>query len=327
MESEWRGFGVFIEQDEGVVEETSLEILGRVREIADRYKIPVTAFLLADSAKEIISRIMHNGADRIVYAEHPLFRSYHHDIYAEAMYRLVKKYKPRYILLPATRDSRDLAGRLAIMLRTCLLAHVISIDIDPSTMKMNAAVPGFGGSIAAVCECTTIPEMATVTPGVFRAVTREDIKPEIIDESEVTKDLYTTVRKLRRVKEVRPDVSKAERIVIAGAGCIQDLESVKSLARLIGAEYAVTRPVADAGLAPRDLQVGSTGISLKSKLALVLGASGAPHFVSGIRDCGYVVSVNIDPEAPIKEYSDLFIVGDLYEFVKRVRERLEKVRT
>lgn len=325
MEAEWRGFGVYIEQDEGIVEETSLEILGRVRELGDKFNIPVSAFLLADSARDIVKNIYSYGADRIIYVENPLFRSYHSDLFSETLVRLIRKYKPRYLLLPATRDSRDLAGRIAVMLRTCLLAHVISIDIEPSSMRMNAMVPGFGGSIAAVCECTTIPEMATVTPGVFKPVSREDLKPEIIDESEIARDLSSSIRKIRRFKEARPDISKAERIVIAGAGCLQDLEAVKDLARIMRAEYAVTRPIADAGLAPRDLQVGSTGISVKSKIALILGASGAPHFVSGIRDCKYVVSVNIDPEAPIREYSDLFIVGDLYEFLRKLRKRLEEV--
>ncbi|MGC9009746.1 MAG: electron transfer flavoprotein subunit alpha/FixB family protein [Sulfolobales archaeon] len=318
----WSGIGVFIEQDEGVVEETSLEILARARELGNQYNLDVIAFLLADKARELAEKISRHGASKIVYVDNPLFRTYLTDIFTETMYRLVNKYRPRYLLFPATRDSRDLAGRLAIKLRTCLLAHVISIDIDPSTMRMNAAVPGFGGSIAAVCECITMPEMATVTPGVFTPRIFENLRAELIDETEISKDLSTSIRKINRVRMPRQDVSKAERVVIAGAGCLQDLDTVKNFAKEIGAEFAVTRPVADAGLAPRDLQVGSTGITLKSKIAIVLGASGAPHFVSGIRDCGYVISVNIDPEAPIKEYSDLFVVGDLYELIKKLLAKL-----
>jgi electron transfer flavoprotein alpha subunit len=318
----WSGIGVFIEQDEGVVEETSLEILARARELGNQYNLDVIAFLLADKARELAEKISRHGASKIVYVDNPLFRTYLTDIFTETMYRLVNKYRPRYLLFPATRDSRDLAGRLAIKLRTCLLAHVISIDIDPSTMRMNAAVPGFGGSIAAVCECITMPEMATVTPGVFTPRIFENLRAELIDETEISKNLSTSIRKINRVRMPRQDVSKAERVVIAGAGCLQDLDTVKNFAKEIGAEFAVTRPVADAGLAPRDLQVGSTGITLKSKIAIVLGASGAPHFVSGIRDCGYVISVNIDPEAPIKEYSDLFVVGDLYELIKKLLAKL-----
>ncbi len=318
----WSGIGVFIEQDEGVVEETSLEILSRARELGDQYNLDVIAFLLADNARELADKISGHGASKIVYINNPLFKTYLTDVFTETMYRLINKYRPRYLLFPATRDSRDLAGRLAIKLRTCLLAHVISIDIDPSTMRMNAAVPGFGGSIAAVCECITMPEMATVTPGVFTPRIFKNLRAELIDETEISKDLSSNIRKISRVRMPKPDVSKAEKIVIAGAGCLQDLETVKNFAKEIGAEFAVTRPVADAGLASRDLQVGSTGITLKSKIAIVLGASGAPHFVSGIRDCGYVISVNIDPEAPIKEYSDLFVVGDLYELIKILLARL-----
>mgnify|MGYP001772703008 CR=1 FL=1 len=319
----WSGIGVFIEQDDGVVEETSLEILARARELADKYGMDVIGFLLAENARDIAERISRNGASKIIYAENKLFRNYVTDAFTEALYRLVTKYRPRYLLLPATRDSRDLAGRLAIRLRTCLLAHVISIDIDPSTMRMNAAVPGFGGSIAAVCECVTMPEMATVTPGVFTPRIFDHVRAELVDETDLVRDVTSGIRKINRVKTPRQDISKAERIVVAGAGCAQDLETIKSFAKAIGAEFAVTRPVADMGLAPRDLQVGSTGITLKSKIAIVLGASGAPHFVSGIRDCGYVVSVNIDPDAPIKDYSDLFIVGDLFEFVKKLMSRVE----
>lgn len=322
MSTDWRGFGVFIEQDEGVVEETSLEILSRARELADRHNMSVKAFILADSVEDIIKRVSEYGPDEIVYASSPVFRTYLSDAYSVAMYRLIERHRPRYILYPATRNSRDLAGRLAVMLRTCLLAHVISVDIDPATMRMIAEVPGFGGNIAAVCECLTLPEMATVSPGIFRPVPRPGSRPRLVDETGLVGDVTSSIKKIRKVVEQRPDVSKAEKIVIAGMGCIKDLELVKRLAKAIGAEYAVTRPVADAGLAPRDLQVGSTGITLRSKLAIVLGASGAPHFVSGIRDCGKVVSVNIDPDAPIKEYSDVFVVGDLYEVVKKVLEKL-----
>ncbi len=120
------------------------------------------------------------------------------------------------------------------------------------------------------------------------------------------------------------DIGSAERVVVAGMGTGGDLKLTKELAQALEASLGVTRPLVDIGAAPREKQVGSTGVSLRSKLVFVLGASGASHFVAGLRDAGTVVAVNVDGDAPIFDEADVCLVGDLNEILPRLLEELEK---
>jgi electron transfer flavoprotein alpha subunit len=127
----------------------------------------------------------------------------------------------------------------------------------------------------------------------------------------------------RSVKETL-DITKAEVVVIAGRGAEAQLDLVKKLADSIGGVVGVTRPLADKGLMSRDHQVGSTGFALSPKLAIVFGASGAAHFVSGIRNAKTVISINKDPEAAINNYSDFIIVDDAGPFLQTVISKMKE---
>jgi electron transfer flavoprotein alpha subunit len=121
------------------------------------------------------------------------------------------------------------------------------------------------------------------------------------------------------------DITKAEVIVIAGRGAEANLDLVKKLADSIGGVVGVTRPLADKGLISRDHQVGSTGYAVSPKVAIVFGASGAAHFVSGIRDAKTVISINKDPEASINEYSDFIVNNDAGVLLQAVISKLKEV--
>ena len=321
--SEWKGIWVFIEQDDGVIEESSLEVLSRARELADERGEEVTAVLLGESIGDAASKLGRHGAHKVILVEDPILKYYTSDPYSKIMARLIEERKPDSLILSATRNGRDLAGRLAVKFRTGLIAHVVSLDYDDEGLLMGK-VPGFGGNIMAVVKCVRgRPQMATVTPGIF------DVK-EFEGEAEIEKvesgldpEQVKTRVVDREIKELI-DISKSEKVVIAGMGTGGRMELVNQLAELIGADIGVTRPLADMGLAPRDIQVGSTGVILKGSLAIVLGASGAPHFVSGIKDMGTVISINKDPEAPIYEYSDHYFVGDIFEILPLVLRKLKE---
>ena len=315
---------VFVEQDGGEIEESSLGVLTRAREVAERRGYEVYALLpTARHGPEEAKELGAYGAHVVVLARHEALDRYHSEAYAAAVAQAVEAYDPEVLLASATRNGRDLLARLAVRFRTGLMAHVIEFDVGDDG-RLVGTVPGFGGSIAAVVKHVRgRPQMSTVSPGAYQPARRwgparvEELRPSIGG---------LRVRVLeRRVGEAR-DISRAPRVVVAGMGAAQALDLVRELAELLGAELGVTRPLADAGLAPRDVQVGSTGVSLRSDLVLVLGASGAPHFVSGIREAGTVVSVNVDPEAPIREHSDYFAVADLNELlpilIRELRRRL-----
>ncbi|WP_069806413.1 electron transfer flavoprotein subunit alpha/FixB family protein [Vulcanisaeta thermophila] len=321
--SEWRGIWVFVEQDDGELERASLEILTRAGELGGKFNEEVYGVLLGHELSGIAEEASRYGADKLIIVDHPELRHFNSDAYTEVLSYLINKYRPRYMLLPATRNSRDIAGRLAVRFRTCLSAHVISVDIDEKDRRLVTAVPGFGGNIVATVVCTGgKPEMATVSPGTYEA--RAGSKRAVLISETVPEELIKK-RRIELVGKERTqmiDLSRAERVVVAGLGTGGDLELINEFAKLINASVGVTRPLADMGLVPRDYQVGTTGVSLRAKLAFVFGASGAPHFVYGIRDCGTVVAVNTDREAPIFEHCDYCIVADLFEILRALIKEL-----
>ncbi len=164
--------------------------------------------------------------------------------------------------------------------------------------------------------------MATVRPGVFTAPSPTeqagtvesfvvDLKPE---------DVRCQV--VERVVQHGASVSKAQRVVVAGLGCKDDLSLPKRLAEATGSSFGVSRPVADKGMAPKNLVIGSTGSSLNAKLAVVVGVSGAAHFTSGLRNVETVVAVNSDPNAEIFKHADYCVVGDASKIVPRLISEL-----
>ncbi len=317
MEDIW----VFIEQDDGELEGSSLEVLSKARELGEKYGYMVSGVLFGSDVKKLVEEVSRYGADRIIYVDDENLRIYNAEVYAKAMVELARKHNPNTILFSATRNGRDLAGRVAIPFNSGLLAHVISLDFDEEG-RLTGRVPGFGGSIAAIVKCIdSRPQLATVTPGVFEAKTfdRECKYVEEKLEVDLTPDKYLVIS---REKSPVKDISKSEKVVVAGQGTGGELDIVYELAKLLNADVGVTRPLADRGLAPRDIQIGSTGVNLKSKLVIVLGASGAPHFVSGIKDCDLVISINKDADAPIKEHSDYFVVADIFKVVPKLLELL-----
>jgi electron transfer flavoprotein alpha subunit len=321
--SEWRGISVFIEQDNEELERASLEVLTRASELGRKFNEEVLGVLLGHETDNLVKEASRYGADKLIVVDHPDLRHYNSDAYTEVMSYIINKYKPRYLLLPATRNSRDLAGRLAVRFRACLSAHVIMVDIDEKDRKLVTAVPGFGGNIVATVVCTGgKPEMATVSPGTYEA--RVSDKEATVIKETVPAD-FVGRRRIELVEKSvspMPDLSRAEKVVVAGLGTGGDLELIKEFANLIGAAVGVTRPLADMGIVPRDYQIGTTGVSLRAKVAFVFGASGAPHFVYGIRDCGTIVAVNTDREAPIFENCDYCVVADLFDILKALTKEL-----
>lgn len=315
---------VFVEQDSGVIEESSLEVLTRAREIADARGFRVTGVLLGWNVRGLARDLGRYGAHKVIVVEHPVLESYLSEPYADIVSSLVKERDPDYFLASATRNGRDLAGRLAVRFRTGLQAHVISLDIADDG-SLIGHVPGFGGNIVAVVRNTRgRPQMATVAIGVYRPRAEwSEAEVEVVEANVDVSKLR--VRRVERVTRSVVDISKSRRVIVAGMGTGGDLTLVRELARIIGADIGVTRPLADIGVAPRDIQVGSTGVSLNADLAIIVGASGAPHFVSGIRNVKRVIAINKDPEAPMLEYSDYYAVGDLFEILPRLIEKLRGV--
>ncbi len=305
------GIMVYLEQTNGQLEPVSLEILGKAQELARALATETTGVVMGHNVGKLAEEAVQFGADRVLVADSPVLENYTTEAFTNVLGELVGDSRPEILLLGATHNGRDLAGRLAVRLNTGLMAHAVHVEVEKETNLLVCGVPGFGGSLIAICKCPkSRPQMATVRPGIFPVPQRNSKRRGVIEQVPANIGEVRTKVIERSVKE-GVDVMKAEVIVIAGRGAETQLEQVKKLAESINGVVGVTRPLADKGLMARDHQIGSTGCAVSPKLAIVLGASGAAHFVSGIREAKTVVSVNKDGDAAINAYADFIVVDEI----------------
>jgi electron transfer flavoprotein alpha subunit len=314
LASEASGIWVFLEHDEGQVAGVSLELLGKARELAAQSGSKLTGLLMGGNLGELPAQAALLDLDEVVVVSHPLLEQFTAEAYAHAAEQVIRERKPDILLLGATAYGRDIAGRLAVMLRTGLTADCTDLELEPGTTLLLGEVSGFGGGILASIKCEVHrPQMATVRPGVFAETNIAREAPAAI--ATVPVDVPASakpVEVIARHRQQGVDISKAERLVVAGRGIAGDWALVEALAKALDAEIGATRVAVDEGWTGRDRQVGQTGIITRPKLALVCGASGATQFTVGIEEAGLVVAINQDPEAPIFEQADLCVVDDLF---------------
>jgi electron transfer flavoprotein alpha subunit len=315
---------VYVETWEGGVEGVSLEAMGKAIELAAENGLKCSAVVVGYGFDEIVEELRRYKLYRVYYVVDELLKTYDPSAFSKSLHQLVTTYRPIAILFGATYNGTDVAARLAVRSGAGMIAHVITLDIEKETGMLVGDVPGFGGNIVAACKCRPgVLQIATVRHGIFNPPEKEDsLKADVIRFTPQLEKTDIKIRLIERKVEPRREISRAERVIIAGMGTGGDLTLVKKLAEKIGADVAVTRPLADMGAAPRDVQIGSTGYSLKSRLAIVAGASGATHFVSGIRDVKTVISINTDKEAPIFQFSDYCVVDDLFKIIPKLVEKL-----
>ncbi len=319
------GLWVFLEQQDGVLEPVSLELLGKARQLADESQQVVTGILLGYEISPLAIPAVALGADEVLLCENTLLRRYTTDPYTKVMAELILERRPDILLLGATPNGRDLAGRLAVRLRTGLTADCTDLSLDTDGLLVGQ-VTGFGRGILAGILCPQHrPQMATVRPGVFpRPAPTQSPDGRIQRVATRLTQADAPVRVLRRSTARGGDITAAERLVIGGRGVHGDFDVLRQLASLIGADVGASRVAGDEGWIDREAQIGQTGYVTRPKLAIVCGVSGAMQFTVGIQDAETVVAINSDPEASIFEAADYCIVDDVFEVLPPLIEALRE---
>ena len=319
------GIWVFLEQHEDVLAPVSVELLGKARALSSQSGAQLTGLLVGHNLDALATRTACLDLDRLVYVSHPLLSQFTAEAYAHATAEVILQQRPNIFLLGATPYGRDLAGRLAVMLRTGLTADCTDLALDPESALLLGEVSGFGGGVLATIKCEQHrPQMATVRPGVFPEVVIRRETPAPVDHIEVdVPQAACPVSVVGRRRHAGVDVSRAERLVIAGAGTRGQMGPVEALAKALGAEIGATRVAVDEGWAGRERQIGQTGVIARPRLAVVCGASGATQFTVGIEQAGLVIALNQDPEASIFEQADLCVVDDLFPVVRALVAEFE----
>lgn len=356
---DFRGVWVFCEQRQGQLSETNFELISEGRKLADELGVELVGLLLGDDIKHRANEFGGYGADRVLVCESPMLKEYTTDAYTKVVCDVVKERKPEILLFGATSIGRDLAPRCAARLHTGLTADCTHLDVDVrkyleylrknSTLKveeesfdmedrnLKMTRPAFGGHLMATIICPRFrPCMSTVRPGVMKKASYDEEKARSVIVESLTvslsqDDIRTKV--LEVVKETRKmvDLVGSEVIVAVGRGISSDVERgielAEQLADALGGVIGASRAVVDEGWLPTDHQVGQTGKTVRPKIYIALGISGAIQHQAGMQDAERIIAVNKNEAAPIFETADYGICGDLFSIVPLMIEQAKAQRS
>ena len=324
---EWKGIAVYVDHVDGKIHPVTFELLGKAKELAAVTGHPVYALFMGNHITEQSRELLHYGADKVfVYEEEELAR-FKIESYTAVFEDFIGKIKPSSILVGATTVGRQLAPRVAARMKTGLTADCTILEMNEDT-DLSQIRPAFGGNIMAHIKTPNHrPQMATVRYKIMNAPKRqEEAEGEIISCAIAKEKLGSHVEVLDIVqKEKEQFIENADVLVVAGRGVKkpEDLANLQKLADLLGGQLACTRPVAEAGWLPAKCQIGLSGRTVRPKLIITCGVSGAVQFTAGMNHAENIFAINSDPKAPIFKTAHYCLVGDLYEILPQLIQKIE----
>ncbi len=327
---DYRGVWVYIETDEGGVHEASLQLLSKGRELADKLETYLAGVIIGYNVEQYSNEPIYYGADKTIVVDDPQFKVYYAEAHAKALAYLARKYKPEIILLPATMRGREVAPYTGGTLKTGITADCTGFDIDPKTRDLIQIRPPYGAwMLAHIKTPRHRPQLATARPNVFDVPPRDETRTgEIIKEKieEIKTHKVKLLETIKIEKEEEIPLEKADVIIAGGKGIgtKEGFKLIEELAQELNGVVAGTRKAVDAGWIPYERQIGQTGKSVKPKLYIAIGISGASQHVFGIREAKRVVAINNDPDAPIFQHADYGIVADYKDIVPILIELIRK---
>lgn len=313
---------------ENYIHTVFFELLDKSKELASKLggvEINAVIFTTPNLINEFKESFQNMGLDKVYCFENDLFKNYSTEYYSKLIVNLVNDIKPEIFLIGATTQGRDLAPRISSALHTGLTADCTGLDINEKGL-LAATRPTFGGELMATILCKTYPQMATVRPGVFRVNSVYDKKDtEFIFPQYSFEGIEDRVKILdfrNSVDSIINELDSAEIIVAGGMGLKneQGFALLKDFAKSIGATVGATRAAVEAGLAPSSIQIGQTGKTVRPKLYIACGISGAIQHIVGMENSEHIIAINNDKNAPIFEIADTGIVGDFFEIIPKYLE-------
>ena len=320
--SAYKDVWVFAEQRGGVITPVVFELLGKGRDLAsDIGDVKLCAILLGEDLSDMTTQLFEAGADVVYTADSPLLKNYTSDGYTKVISDAIHEFKPEIVLYGATHIGRDLAPRIAKRVSTGLTADCTKLDIDPETKGILQTRPAFGGNLMATIKCPNHrPQMSTVRPGVMdKAPVQKGRTGEVIPVTLTLQesDIRTKIIEIVKTAKDMVSLTDAEIIVSGGAGLgdASGFELIKKFADKVGGVVGASRAAVDAGWIDHAHQVGQTGTTVKPKIYIACGISGAIQHLAGMQTSDIIIAINKNPLAPIFEVADYGIVGDLYKVI------------
>jgi electron transfer flavoprotein alpha subunit len=338
-----RRFWVFIEQEEGKANPVAWELLGAANRLALEVKdeasakgdeVVVEGVLLGHQVQPLAQEAIQYGANRIYLLDSPVLEHYRNQPYYTSITHLAQKYAPEVFLIGATTLGRDLAGSVATSLHTGLTADCTQLamgEAKGSDHKLLLATrPAFGGNVIATILCRKqTPQMASVRPRVFNApAPNPQAKGEVVAETVTFHEAEANAEIVEFIRD-QVDTAKIEYadVIVSGGrglGGPAGFKLLQELADELGGVVGSSRGCVDAGWIPYERQVGQTGKTVRPKLYIAAGISGAIQHKVGMQHSDFILAINRDPNAPIFEIAHLGIVGDLYEVIPNMIQQIKQ---
>ncbi|MFC1478996.1 FAD-binding protein [Planctomycetota bacterium] len=325
--SEYSGVWVFGEQKGGELHSVVRELIGEGRKLADELGEQLGVIVFGHEIDALSKEVLSYGADSVYKVDHPELSHYKCDVYSRLLAKLIQKHKPEIVLCGATSLGRSFIPRVAIEVDTGLTADCTGLHINEDKLLVQTR-PAFGGNIMARIICPdNRPQMATVRHKVMEeAIKQDSVKGEIIEESFEGSDLESQISFLEEILEDEGGVSLTEADIIVsggrGLGGPEHFSLIRELADTLGAAVGSSRAAVDAGWIPYRYQVGQTGQTVKPKIYIACGISGAVQHQVGMRSSDCIIAINNDTNAPIFDIAHYGVVADLFDFIPAFIERI-----
>jgi electron transfer flavoprotein alpha subunit len=322
-----RGVWVFAEQRNGKLKNVAFELLAKGRGLADTLQTELSAVCLGHNI-DGIDQLIAYGADKVYLVDSPELADNQEDLFTGQLVALIKQQQPEVLLAGATALGRSLIPRVAARLHTGLTADCTGLEVDIEEGLLLQTRPTFGGNIMATITCPAHrPQMATVRPRVFKKNSPKNRQGQMI-KVDFKREAVTAKTKLLGFVEDLAETVKLEEadIIVSGGrglGKAENFKLLEELASVLDAALGSSRPPVDEGWLPYIHQVGQTGKTVCPRLYIACGISGAVQHLAGMQTSDVIVAINDDPNAPIFDVATYGIVGDLFQVVPMMIEKLK----
>ena len=317
--------GVFAitEQRDGELRKVSLEAVSEGRRVADGLGTDLTAVVLGTAVEGLAEELKKYGPDKIWVADDPALADYTTDAYTNILADLIRSADPAVVILGASAQGKDLAGRLSARLDAGVAMDCIALKLDNGSLTYTR--PMFGGKIVADVEIEGAPQIVAIRPNVMDIT--EASKDSSIDKPAVqVGEVKTKIIEKTLDTGDKVELTEADIIVSGGRGTGGEYAAIEALADELGAAVGASRSAVDEGWRPHSDQVGQTGKTVSPTLYVACGISGAIQHLAGMSTSKHIVAINKDEEAPIFSKADFGIAGDLFEVVPAITEEVKKLK-
>jgi len=326
---QYSGVWILAEQQDGRILPVSYELLTRGIELARQRGCELTAVVFGcDINDDGLAELIDRGADCVIAMQSDKLKHFFVEPYAACMAELINKFGPEIIIAAATTTGRTLMPYVAIKVETGLTADCTGLEIEQGSGNLLQTRPAIGGNIMATIKTPQHrPQMATVRPGSTKAAPKQSSRTgKIIRLEPASKCLSRVTREGFIANPDSHSLSDADTVVVVGRGIkkAENIRLVQELADTLGAALGATRDVVDRGWLSYPHQIGLSGQTISPKLYIGIGVSGAIQHLAGMQTSKTIVAVNSDPQAQIFKVADFAIVGDLFDVVPVLTEKIKQ---